>query len=268
MTDETASSKKTYLLRRIVRRLAGYINRCQFIFDSPLSFAVSLLTNSFFFVRRNLFRNVTHFAKDMDGRLLDFGCGSKPYEKYFDKVSEYVGCDIEASGHGHANEKIDVFYDGKTLPFEDCSFDNILSSEVFEHIFNLEPMIKELHRVLKPGGGILVTVPFVWNEHEAPYDFGRYTSFGITDLLERNGFKIEELRKSTSYVELLFQMWAEYLRYGFSKIPFGPARLLLHLVFILPSVLVGFILSAVLPRNYSLYGDNIVYATKIKDTEV
>ena len=249
-------------VRNSARSVLGYVGRCQFIFDNPFSVFVSLLTNPFFFVRRNLFKNITHFAKDMDGRLLDFGCGNKPYERYFCNVSEYVGCDIEASGHAHANEKIDVFYDGKTLPFEDCSFDNVLSSEVFEHIFNLEPMIKELHRVLKPGGGILVTVPFVWNEHEAPYDFGRYTSFGITDLLERNGFKVEEFRKSTSYVELLFQMWVEYLRYGFSKVPFAPARLLLHLIFIFPSILIGTILSAILPRNHSLYGDNIVFARK------
>lgn len=244
------------------RRFLEYVGRCQFILDSPLAVIVSLLTNPFFFVRRNLFRNIRHFANRMEGRMLDFGCGDKPYERYFCNVSEYVGCDIEVSGHDHTNEKVDVFYDGKHLPFGDGSFDSVLSSEVFEHIFNLESIVKELCRVLKPGGGLIVTVPFVWNEHEVPYDFGRYTSFGITDLLERNGLKVVELRKSTSYVELIFQMWAEYLRHGFSRIPSRAVQILLQLAVIFPSVLLGAFLSVILPRNYSLYGDNVIFATK------
>ncbi len=64
---------------------------------------------------------------------------------------------------------------------------------------------------------MLITVPFVWNEHEIPYDFGRYTSFGIIDLLQKNGFEIIELRKSTCYVEALATMSAEYVRYELSK---------------------------------------------------
>ena len=79
----------------MLKPISDAVSRSQFIFDGPLSVFTAFLTNPFFFVRRNLFRNVTHFSKFMDGRLLDFGCGNKPYEKYFCNVSEYVGCDIE-----------------------------------------------------------------------------------------------------------------------------------------------------------------------------
>lgn len=55
--------------------------------------------------------------------------------------------------------------------------------------FHIQEIVKELNRVLKENGEMLITVPFVWNEHEIPYDFGRYTSFGIIDLLQKMDLK-------------------------------------------------------------------------------
>ena len=106
-------------------------------------------------------------------RVLDFGCGSKPYENLFINIDEYVGCDIEVSGHDHLDSKIDYFFDGKNLPFIDDRFDSVVSFEVFEHIFNLPEILKEINRVTKTSGNILISVPFAWGEHEVPYDFAR-----------------------------------------------------------------------------------------------
>lgn len=248
----------------ILKKLHDYNDRCQFIFDSPIDILTAFFTNPFFFIRHNLCKNIKYFAGKLSGKLLDFGCGSKPYKQYFKNYTEYVGCDIEVSGHSHEEENIDVYYDGKTLPFENETFDSIFSSEVFEHIFNLEPIIQELNRVLRIDGDMLITVPFVWNEHEVPYDFGRYTSFGLTDLLERNGFKVIELRKSTSYIEVLFQMYIEYLRGGIDKIKIGIIRKLLKLLLIIPTKFLGIIISVVLPKDYSFYNDNVIYAKKVK----
>ncbi len=257
-------SKRTNSMS-ILKKLRNYNDKCQFIFDSPFDTITAFFTNPFFFIRRNLCKNIKYFAGNLSGKLLDFGCGSKPYKQYFKNYTEYVGCDIEVSGHSHKDENIDVYYNGETLPFENETFDSIFSSEVFEHIFNLEPIIQELNRVLRIDGDMLITVPFVWNEHEVPYDFGRYTSFGLTNLLERNGFKVIELRKSTSYIEVLFQMYIEYLRGGIDKIKIKLIRKFLNFLLIVPTTCLGLIVSSILPKSYSLYSSNIVYAKKVKN---
>lgn len=110
---------------------------------------------------------------------------------------------------------------------------------------------------------MLVSVPFVWNEHETPYDFGRYTSFGLRDLLERNGFAVLEVRKSTSWIEIVFQMGIEFLRFQFSKIAqSGKVRFLMQILFIFPITLFGVVCNALLPNSDSFYGDTIVLCEK------
>src|SRR5215831_6745285 len=87
------------------------------------------ITYPAYFTRNRLLNKITMLAPELKGKLLDFGCGSKPYRSLF-SVDEYIGIDIENPGHPHANEQIDVFYDGKKIPFTDNSFDAVFSSEV------------------------------------------------------------------------------------------------------------------------------------------
>lgn len=166
--------------------------------------------NPYYIIRKHLLYHISKNAPSLQGKMMDFGCGTKPYKPLFTNVSEYIGVDYNGEGHSHKDENIDVMYDGKKIPFPDNTFDSILSSEVFEHIFNLEEILDELNRVLKPGGRILITVPFAWHEHEMPNDFGRYTSIGFQSLLERHNFKIISLEKTSSFVETLFQLWGLY----------------------------------------------------------
>src|SRR5690606_27634730 len=196
----------------------------------------------------------------MRGKLLDFGCGSKPYQALF-SVSEYVGTDIEVSGHDHRHEAIDVYYDGRTLPFTDESFDSIFSSEVFEHVFNLSQILDELHRVLRPGGHMLLTVPFVWDEHEIPYDFARYTSFGLKHILREKGFTVVKERKSTNYVSTVCQMWAAYIyQHIFPR--HKVIRIALTPLFITPIIVSGLLLSVLLPKNMNFFHNNIMVVQK------
>ncbi len=224
---------------------------------------LSVFINPFFFVRRGLFRGIRQYAPQLGGRLLDFGCGSKPYRELF-TVREYIGVDMEQTGHAHLKEEkgmIDVFYDGKTLPFENHHFDSVFSSEVFEHVFNLPDMLTEINRVLKPGAMALFTVPFVWNEHEVPYDFGRYSAFGITHLLQTHGFEVIELQRSTHFAEVLFQLWNLYLHdliYTSNKY----LNILINLAFIAPFTVLGLLLTTLLPKNRSLYHNNIILARR------
>ncbi len=167
-------------------------------------------SNAYYFIRNALYKKIRQYAPQLGGRLLDFGCGSKPYHSLFTEVSEYIGLDYEGQGHSHANENVDVFYDGKKIPFPDESFDSVFSSEVIEHIFNLEEIIPEIRRVMKKGGKILITCPFVWNEHEVPADYARYTHFALKHLMEKNGFDVLVQDKTGDFVMALNQMRMMY----------------------------------------------------------
>ena len=221
----------------------------------------SLFINPFFFIRHAYYRNIKKYIPQLKGKLLDFGCGRKPFENLF-TVEKYIGVDLENTGHDHKNSKVDVFYDGRHLPFENETFDSLFCGEVLEHVFDPDIILSEINRVLKPGALTLITVPFSWNEHETPYDYARYSSFGIKHLLEKNGFKILELKKNGNFARVNFQHWALYFFELFKM--WGKAGYLLSLLFIIPINITGTILLLIMPRNKSLYFTNIILAVKDK----
>ena len=192
--------------------------------------------------------------------MLDFGCGRKPYRDLF-HVSEYIGLDTDAGGHDHAGEDIDVYYEGAVLPFEDARFDAVFSSQVLEHVPDIDVSLAELCRVLKPGGQLLVTLPFVWCEHEQPHDFRRYTTFGVAALLGRHGFVDIEVDRSGRAVETVFQVWNNYVVHRmFPRAPW--LRRLLVPIMVTPVTLIALVLSRILPESNELYLDNVVSARK------
>lgn len=128
-------------------------------------------------------------AKNARGRLLDLGCGHVPlYMVYKDKVDEVICVDWENTLH--KNPYLDVTQDiTKPLPFEDASFDTLLMSDVLEHLPNPWEVFGEISRVLKPGGKLILNVPFGYWEHERPHDYYRYTRYALQRFAETNGFK-------------------------------------------------------------------------------
>lgn len=223
---------------------------------------LGLFINPFYFARKGLFKNIFSFKSFISGRVLDVGCGKKPYYHLF-TTTEYIGMDIEQSGHPHINEQIDVFYDGKTFPFVDHSFDNLICNQVLEHVFNPDTFLREINRVLKPEGYLLLTVPFVWDEHEKPYDYARYSSFGLTHLLKNHSFEIVEFRKSMSDIRVIFQLINTYL-FKITETRSGIVNLFMVIIFMAPFNILGEILGLILPSNKDFYLDNIVLARKKK----
>lgn len=221
------------------------------------------VTNPGYLTRNRLLKSILSFRENMTGRMMDFGCGSKPYKSIF-KVTEYIGVDYENPGHPHTNEQIDVYYDGKTLPFPENHFDSIFSTEVIEHIFNLPEILKELNRVLKPGGKILLTCPFAICEHEIPNDFARYTSFAMKHLMETHGFKVITIDKTGNNVETIWQLrimyWHQHILVKFRKIPVlrSALRLSVYTLFNLCALF----WSKIMPDRKDLYLNNIVLAIK------
>jgi SAM-dependent methyltransferase len=86
---------------------------------------------------------------------------------------------------------------------EDARFDHVLLTQVLEHLPEPAKVLKELHRVLKPGGTLWLTAPLFYAEHEKPYDFFRYTRFGIRHLLEAAGFRVREIDWLEGYLGTL-----------------------------------------------------------------
>lgn len=181
--------------------------------EAFLTTPLGVLVNPYHILRSGLHKHISRIAPRIAGDVLDFGCGSKPYESLFAAAQSYTGVDIEVSGHDHQRQgsKVDVYYDGKTLPFPDHRFDAVVTFETLEHVFNIEPILLEIRRVIKPGGLFLASIPFAWDEHEVPYDHARYTSYGVRHLMEKSGFEIVEINKTTTYVQALFQVGIAYL---------------------------------------------------------
>lgn len=164
-----------------------------------------------YLTRNRLLHGISRHINKLNGKLLDFGCGSKPYKNLIN-VEEYIGLDFPSEGHDHSNELIDVFYDGKNIPFGDNFFDSIFSSEVFEHVFNLDEVLNELFRVLKPDGIILITCPFVIGEHEQPNDFARYTSFALKHIMVKSGFEVIHYEKLGDSIDAIVQLRLTYFQ--------------------------------------------------------
>ena len=103
-------------------------------------------------------------------RLLDLGCGVKPYASVYQQyVDEAIGIDVESTKHDRSVP--DKFYNGRDIPFDDRYFDIVLTSEVLEHVPDPGHFLNEINRVLVPGGYLVLTVPFMSGIHEEPYDF-------------------------------------------------------------------------------------------------
>ena len=142
--------------------------------------------------RHRLWKENAAFAKMVpeDALVLDAGAGSSPYKSLFNHA-QYESADFE---------KVDKKYASTTyvcslerIPVEDCRFDFILFNQVMEHLPDPKLVLAELNRILKPGGKMIYSGPLFFEEHEQPYDFFRYTQFGVRKLFSAAGFMIERL---------------------------------------------------------------------------
>lgn len=143
------------------------------------------------------------------GVLFDVGCGSKPYEKAFAPfVTDYLGLEYSPDS-GYRLNKADFCGDAALLPLADESVDTILCTEVMEHVHDLERTIAEFARVLRAGGTIITTAPFVYPIHDA-YDFFRYSPDGLAVMMTRYGLSVEEIEPLSGTAVTLAIMFKLY----------------------------------------------------------
>lgn len=165
----------------------------------------------YYFLIRDIRSAIAAFAK---GALLDLGCGNKPYESlYRPLTSTQTGCDVIQSD----KNCVDVLCPVTDLKFSDGEFDTILCTQVLEHVFEHDRMMAEAFRVLKPGGHIILTVPFAWELHEEPYDFFRYTRHALKALFEQTGFEIDYIRANGGKWAAIYQLRNNMMYSSFRK---------------------------------------------------
>ena len=145
------------------------------------------------------------------GRLLDLGCGSVPlYEAYRPYVSDITCVDWERSVHAtsHLDHTCDL---NGELPFDDGSFDTIILSDVLEHLYKPQTCWQNMSRVLRPGGKLIMNVPFYYPLHEKPFDYFRYTEFALRRFATDSGFSVVELQSLGGAPEVLADISAKLL---------------------------------------------------------
>jgi SAM-dependent methyltransferase len=143
-----------------------------------------------YYITLEAFRVLNTCRPYLKGRLIDLGCGNTPYFEWYRDRVDTITC-VDWPGSLHKSKHISVSADlNKPLPLADSSADCILSTSVLEHI--REPMLlfSEMSRILKTGGHLILSVPFLYQIHEEPDDFFRYTRFGLEKLSKDAGFEI------------------------------------------------------------------------------
>jgi SAM-dependent methyltransferase len=132
----------------------------------------------------------------LEGDILDAGAGESPWREWLPRGCSYVGIDVgNAADYGMSRQSDVIYYDGRTIPFEDARFDGALCIEVLEHVDEPQAFMTELARVLKPNATLLLTVPWSARRHHIPHDYHRFTRERLQVLLQRAGFDVLDIEE-------------------------------------------------------------------------
>src|SRR5262249_8222195 len=209
---------------------------------------------------KDLRSDLREICPTLKGSVLDVGCGDKPYASWFNPgVVQYLGLDVvQLPG-------VDLVADeAEPWPLPAATTDLVLCSQVLEHVPNLDRVLDSIHRVLKPGGLLLVTAPFIYNFHGEPRDFRRFSAEGIKQIFEEQ-YEIIEVRLQGGAGSSLGSLVLNWLDTTLNE--WRISRLVkellmpLWILFSLVVNLAGWLLDK-LDRTQPFYGNVLLLATK------
>ena len=171
---------------RVQRWLPGWLHRHLLHFDAVLE------------------ESVRDFAKTVPAgaRVLDAGAGEARHAQYFAQ-HQYVPVDLAIGDASWDYTRIEALTDLTALPFRSGVFRAALNIVTLEHVREPAQVVRELARVLEPGGRLLLVVPHEWEVHQAPHDFFRYTRYGLAYLLDEAGLEVERVAPVGGYFRLM-----------------------------------------------------------------
>jgi len=199
--------------------------------DVFLNPSLSISNLDRFYIRSSILNALLSQKKHLKGILLDVGCGQMPYKRLLvapqGNATRYIGLDLD-NNPIHDNQP-DICWENSSIPLENDTVDCALCTEVLEHCPDPVAVLREVSRVLKPGGMLFFTAPFLWPLHEVPYDYYRYTPFALRHHLQNSGFYQIELHATGGWDASLAQMLGLWVR----RRPMGrlPKTLLSGLVY-------------------------------------
>lgn len=126
----------------------------------------------------------------LSGVIVDVGCADRRAFRYLSAGCTYIGVDYPGTAVGLYHTRPDVFADAKRLPFDDRSVDGIILKDVLEHIEGPHVALRECARVTRPGGALVLWMPFMYPVHDVPHDYQRFTEHGLSAYLAEAGFDV------------------------------------------------------------------------------
>lgn len=143
----------------------------------------------------------------VDSRVLDLG-GHKSHKRGRFDIEKYPLRVVYANLI--TDKQPDIQCDGAQLPTSNEAFDAVICSEILEHVYDPSLVLQEVYRVLKPGGCLLATVPFLFRIHADPYDFNRFTDYYWRSLLKKTGFFDISIEKQGTFYTVMVDFLKQY----------------------------------------------------------
>lgn len=167
-------------------------------------------------------RSLRAVAPRAHGRLLDVGCGDKPFQSLFTPhVSAYIGLEhattfsLTTAG---TRTRPEIIYGGGTMPFRDGAFDTVMSIQVLEHTPRPALLMAEMSRVLAPDGLMILAAPFQFRLHEEPHDYFRYTPHGLSQLCADVGLEVVEVLQQGSLWTVIGHKLNSFLAFRVARV--------------------------------------------------
>lgn len=152
-------------------------------------------------------------SKFIKGDIIDIGCGKSKYKKFIlslPQAKSYTGLDF------YVAKNVDIVADlNKKIPLEDNKFDTAICISVLEHLLEPQNALNEIYRILKPGGYLLLSTPWIYPYHGEPNDYFRYSKDCLEYLLKKAGFKIISISSTGGKMRIFFVFlinWFPFLK--------------------------------------------------------
>lgn len=152
----------------------------------------------------------------ISGHVLDIGCGPVPYHEVYGARTTASTC-VDWGQSVHGTELLDHFVDLNApgpLPFGDAQFDSIVASDMIVHLTRPHVFMKELERIMKPGGKAFLSSPFVYWMGEYPHEYFHPSEFALRHLAIEAGFEVVHVSSYGGHADVLMDALNKFFPHG------------------------------------------------------